>query len=153
MDREQYISMIAQEIYDAEYQTKYYYYKMMEEPDKEWVKRHWEAIDKDISYRNKYGWDNKELEDAIEFLRACELLSDNHPDYSYEEQKDILKKAVEKGLKFDCLKAYYYSTEDSHKIVTALATNNFTNNMQFFDFVSKIESLYNKKRFSYKKLN
>lgn len=30
MDREQYISMIAQEIYDAEYQTKYYYYKMME---------------------------------------------------------------------------------------------------------------------------
>ena len=101
MDREQYISMIAQEIYDAEYQTKYYYYKMMEEPDKEWVKRHWEAIDKDISYRNKYGWNNKELEDAIEFLRACELLSDNHPDYSYEEQKDILKKAVEKGLKFD----------------------------------------------------
>ena len=86
-------------------------------------------------------------------MRACELLNDNHPDYSYEEQKDILKKAVEKGLKFDCLKAYYYSTEDSHKIVTALATNNFTNNMQFFDFVSKIESLYHKKRFSYKKLN
>ena len=28
MDREQYISMIAQEIYDAEYQAKYYYYKI-----------------------------------------------------------------------------------------------------------------------------
>ena len=29
MDREQYISMIAQEIYDAEEQMKYYYYKRM----------------------------------------------------------------------------------------------------------------------------
>ena len=140
MDREQYISMIAQEIHDAEYQTKYYYYKIMEEPDEEWFMRHSEAIEKDIYYRNKYGY-FKELEDAIEFLRACELLSDNHPYYSYEEQKSILKKAIEKGFKFNFLKAYYYSTEDSHKIVTALATNNFTGNLQFFNFVSKLEPL------------
>lgn len=141
MNREQYISMIARKIYIVEYQTKYFYYKMLDEPNEEWAMRHWKAIDKNISYRNKYGWNNKELEDAIEFLRACELLTDNHPDYSYEEQKDILKKAVEKGLKFDCLKAYYYSDEASHKIVTALATNNFPGNFQFFDFVSKIKPL------------
>lgn len=28
MDREQYISMMAQKIYDTEYQAKYYYYKI-----------------------------------------------------------------------------------------------------------------------------
>ena len=139
MDREQYISMIAQEIYDTEYQAKYYYYKMMEEPNKEWFMRQIEAIDKNISYRNKYGWNNKELEDAIKLLRACELIKGNHPDYSYEEQIAIFKKAIEKGFGFDFLKAYYYSTEDSHKIVTTLATTNFFTNKQFQNFVSKIE--------------
>ena len=141
MDRKQYISMIAQEIYDAEYQTKYYYYKMMEEPNEEWIMRHWEAIDKDISYRDKYGWHNKELEDAIEFLRACELLSDNHPDYSYEEQNDILKKAVEKGYTFDFLLSDYYAAEDCIEIVTALATINFISDKQFQDYISYFEPL------------
>lgn len=152
MNREDFmycISIVAQRIYEAEEQVKYYFNQMKDEPDEEeWEERYSLALYEATSYRNEYVY-LKELEDAIEFLRACELQSDSHPDYSYEEQKDILKKAVEKGLKFDCLKSYYYSTEDSHKIVTALATNNFTNNMQFFDFVSKIESLYNKKFFSF----
>ena len=138
MDREQYISMIAQEIYDAEYQAKYYYYKMMEEPDEEWVMRHLEAIDKDISYRDKYGY-FKELEDAIELLRACELIKDNHPYYSYEEQKNILKKAVEKGYKFDFLLRDYYAAEDCKEIVTALATIDFINDKQFQDYISYFE--------------
>jgi hypothetical protein len=140
MDREQYISMIAQEIYDAEEQMKYYYYKMMEQPDKEWAMRQAEAIDKEISYRNKYGY-FKELEDAIKLLRACELIKGNHPDYSYEEQIDIFKKAIEKGFGFDFLKAHYYSTEDSHKIVTALATNKVANNKEFYDFVKEIKPM------------
>lgn len=144
MNREDFmycISIVAQRIYDAEEQVKYYFNQMKDEPDEEeWEDRYSLALYEATSYRNEYVY-LKELEDAIEFLRACELQSNSHPDYSYEEQMDILKKAVEKGLKFDLLKLNYYYTEDCHKIVTALATTNFTDNKQFQDFFSTFEPM------------
>ena len=136
-----YITMIAQGIYDAQEQAKYYYNLMQEEPDDdEWPMRYEEAKSEEKSYRDKYGYFNK-LEDAIELLRASELQRDNHPDYSYEEQIEILRQAIEKRLKFHFLKKNYYSNEDAHKIVTALATTNFSSNKQFQDFISKFEPM------------
>lgn len=144
MDREDFmkcVNIIAHGIYGGEEQAKYYYNKMIDEPDdEEWSWRFDEAIDEAQSYRDKYGY-FKELEDAIEFLRACELIKDNHPNYSYEEQKAILKKAVEKGYKFDFLLRDYYAAEDCIEIVTALATINFISNKQFQDYISYFEPL------------
>lgn len=144
MDREDFmkcVNIIAHGIYGGEEQAKYYYNKMIDEPDdEEWSWRFDEAIDEAQSYRDKYGY-FKELEDAIEFLRACELIKDNHPNYSYEEQKAILKKAVEKGYKFDFLLRDYYAAEDCIEIVTALATINFISDKQFQDYISYFEPL------------
>lgn len=144
MNREDFmkcVNIIAHGIYGGEEQAKYYYNKMIDEPDdEEWSWRFDEAIDEAQSYRDKYGY-FKELEDAIEFLRACELIKDNHPNYSYEEQKTILKKAVEKGYKFDFLLRDYYAAEDCIEIVTALATINFISDKQFQDYISYFEPL------------
>ena len=113
---------------------------MIDEPDdEEWSWRFDEAIAEAQSYRDKYGY-FKELEDAIEFLRACELIK-IHPNYSYEEQEAILKKAVEKGYKFDFLLRDYYAAEDCIEIVTALATINFISDKQFQDYISYFEPL------------
>lgn len=124
----------------GEEQAKYYYNKMIDEPDdEEWSWRFDEATAEAQSYRDKYGY-FKELEDAIEFLRACELIK-IHPNYSYEEQEAILKKAVEKGYKFDFLLRDYYAAEDCIEIVTALATINFISDKQFQDYISYFEPL------------
>lgn len=143
MDREDFmkcVNMIAHGIYGAEEQAKYCYNQMIDEPDDEdeWSWRLDEALDEAQSYRDKYGY-FKELEDAIELLRACELIKDNHPYYSYEEQKNILKKAVEKGYKFDFLLRDYYAAEDCKEIVTALATIDFISDKQFQDYISYFE--------------
>lgn len=144
MDREDFmkcVNIIAHGIYGVEEQAKYYYNKMIDEPDdEEWSWRFDEAMDEAQSYRDKYGY-FKELEDAIAFLRACELIKDNHPNYSYEEQKAILKKAVEKGYTFDFLLSDYYAAEDCIEIVTALATINFISDKQFQDYISYFEPL------------
>ena len=143
MDREDFmkcVNIIAHGIYGGEEQAKYYYNKMIDEPDdEEWSWRFDEAIAEAQSYRDKYGY-FKELEDAIEFLRACELIK-IHPNYSYEEQEVILKKAVEKGYKFDFLLRDYYAAEDCIEIVTALATINFISDKQFQDYISYFEPL------------
>lgn len=134
------VNIIAHGIYGGEEQAKYYYNKMIDEPDdEEWSWRFDEAIAEAQSYRDKYGY-FKELEDAIEFLRACELIK-IHPNYSYEEQEAILKKAVEKGYKFDFLLRDYYAAEDCIEIVTALATINFISDKQFQDYISYFEPL------------
>ena len=144
MDREDFmkcVNIIAHGIYGREEQAKYYYNKMIDEPDdEEWSWRFDEAMDEAQSYRDKYGY-FKELEDAIAFLSACELIKDNHPNYSYEEQKAILKKAVEKGYTFDFLLSDYYAAEDCIEIVTALATINFISDKQFQDYISYFEPL------------
>ena len=144
MDREDFmkcVNIIAHGIYGGEEQAKYYYNKMIDEPDdEEWSWRFDGAMDEAQSYRDKYGY-FKELEDAIAFLRACELIKDNHPNYSYEEQKAILKKAVEKGYTFDFLLSDYYAAEDCIEIVTALATINFISDKQFQDYISYFEPL------------
>lgn len=144
MDREDFmkcVNIIAHGIYGGEEQAKYYYNKMIDEPDdEEWSWRFDEAMDEAQSYRDKYGY-FKELEDAIAFLRACELIKDNHPNYSYEEQKAILKKAVEKDYTFDFLLSDYYAAEDCIEIVTALATINFISDKQFQDYISYFEPL------------
>lgn len=144
MDREDFmkcINIIAHGIYGGEEQAKYYYNKMIDEPDdEEWSWRFDEAVDEAQYYRDKYRY-IKELEDAVTFLRACELIKDNHPKYSYEEQKAILKKAVEKGYKFDFLLRDYYAAEDCIEIVTALATINFISDKQFQDYISYFEPL------------
>ena len=143
MDREDFmkcVNIIAHGIYGGEEQAKYYYNKMIDEPDdEEWSWRFDEAIAEAQSYRDKYGY-FKELEDAIEFLRACELIK-IHPNYSYEEQEAILKKAVEKGYTFDFLLSDYYAAEDCIEIVTALATINFISDKQFQDYISYFEPL------------
>lgn len=143
MDREDFmkcVNIIAHGIYGGEEQAKYYYNKMIDEPDdEEWSWRFDEAIAEAQSYRDKYGY-FKELEDAIEFLRACELIK-VHPNYSYEELEAILKKAVEKGYKFDFLLRDYYAAEDCIEIVTALATINFISDKQFQDYISYFEPL------------
>lgn len=143
MDREDFmkcVNIIAHGIYGGEEQAKYYYNKMIDEPDdEEWSWRFDEAIAEAQSYRDKYGY-FKELEDAIELLRACELIK-IHPNYSYEEQEAILKKAVEKGYKFDFLLRDYYAAEDCIEIVTALATINFISDKQFQDYISYFEPL------------
>ena len=143
MDREDFmkcVNIIAHGIYGGEEQAKYYYNKMIDEPDdEEWSWRFDEAIAEAQSYRDKYGY-FKELEDAIEFLRACELIK-IHPNYSYEEQEAILKKAVEKCYKFDFLLRDYYAAEDCIEIVTALATINFISDKQFQDYISYFEPL------------
>lgn len=100
MDREDFmkcVNIIAHGIYGGEEQAKYYYNKMIDEPDdEEWSWRFDEAIAEAQSYRDKYGY-FKELEDAIEFLRACELIK-VHPNYSYEEQEAILKKQLKRAI-------------------------------------------------------
>ena len=63
-------------------------------------------------------------------------MSNNHPDYSYEKQMEILEDAVYNNF----LKKYYYTDENAWKIVSELAEKNFTN-QQFQDFVSKIEPM------------
>lgn len=134
------VNMIAHGIYGAEAQAKYCYNQMIDEPDDEdeWSWRLDEAIDEAQSYRDKYGY-FKELEDAIELLRASELYTSNHPYYSYDEQINILKKAVEKGYKFDFLLRDYYAPEDRGEIVTALATIDFISDKQFQDYISYFE--------------
>ena len=67
-------------------------------------------------------------------------MSNNHPDYSYEKQMEILEDAVYNNLNFDFLKKYYYTDENAWKIVSELAKKNFTN-QQFQDFISKIEPM------------
>lgn len=120
-----YIPITARKIYEAEQQAKYYYNKMLSEPkDEEWLMRYNEAKSDVREIRDESGYFN-ELEDAVALLWAEELQRDNHPDYSYEEQMEILKQAIKKRLKFFFLKKNYYSDENAWKIVTALATTNF----------------------------
>ena len=134
-----YITMTAQEIHEAEEQAKYYYNRMKDEPDdEEWLMRYNEAKSDVREIRDESGYFN-ELEDAVALLWAEELQRDNHPDYTYEEQMEILKQAIKKRLKFFFLKKNYYSDENAWKIVNALAENKFATNKQFQDFVSKIE--------------
>lgn len=138
MDREQYISMIAQEIYDAEYQIKYYTTQLEENPNDEELKIELKEYKQEVKeLRKEYGR-NSALNKAITLLWAEELQRDNHPDYSYEEQMEILENAVYNNLNFDFLKKYYYTDENAWKIVSELAKTNFTN-QQFQDFISKIE--------------
>ena len=107
-----YIPITARKIYEAEQQAKYYYNKMLSEPeDEEWLMRYNEAKSDVREIRDESGYFN-ELEDAVALLWAEELQRDNHPDYS---------------------------DENAWKIVTALATTNFFTNKQFQNFVSKIE--------------
>lgn len=134
-----YIPITARKIYEAEQQAKYYYNKMLSEPeDEEWLMRYNEAKSDVREIRDESGYYN-ELEDAVALLWAEKLQRDNHPDCSYEEQMEILKQAIKKRLKFFFLKKNYYSDENAWKIVTALATTNFFTNKQFQNFVSKIE--------------
>lgn len=134
-----YIPITARKIYEAEQQSKYYYNKMLDEPDdEEWLMRYNEAKSDVREIRDESGYFN-ELEDAVALLWAEELQRDNHPDYSYEYQMEILKQAIKKRLKFFFLKKNYYSDENAWKIVTTLATTNFFTNKQFQNFVSKIE--------------
>lgn len=130
--------MEAQEIYDAEYQIKYYTTQLEENPNDEELKIELKEYKQEVKeLRKEYGR-NSALNKAITLLWAEELQRDNHPDYSYEEQMEILENAVYNNLNFDFLKKYYYTDENAWKIVSELAKTNFTN-QQFQDFISKIE--------------
>ena len=130
--------MEAQEIYDAEYQIKYYSTQLEENPNDEELKIELKEYKQEVKeLRKEYGRSST-LNKAITLLWAEELQRDNHPDYSYEEQMEILENAVYNNLNFDFLKKYYYTDENAWKIVSELAKTNFTN-QQFQDFISKIE--------------
>lgn len=130
--------MEAQEIYDAEYQIKYYSTQLEENPDDEELKIELKEYKQEVKeLRKEYGR-NSELNKAITLLWAEELQRDNHPDYSYDKQMEILEDAVYNNLSFDFLKKYYYTDENAWKIISGLAAKNFTN-QQFQDFISKIE--------------
>lgn len=131
--------MEAQEIYDAEYQVKYYSTQLEENPGDQELEIELKEYKQEVKeLRKEYGRSSG-LNKAITLLWAEELQRDNHPDYSYEKQMEILEDAVYNNLNFDFLKKYYYTDENAWKIVTALATTNFFTNKQFQNFVSKIE--------------
>lgn len=132
--------MEAQEIYDAEYQVKYYSTQLEENPgDKELEMELKEYKQEVKELRKEYGRSSS-LNKAVALLWVEELQRDNHPDYSYEKQMEILEDAVYNNLNFDFLKKYYYTDENAWKIVSELAKKNFTN-QQFQDFISKIEPM------------
>ena len=132
--------MEAQEIYAAEYQVKYYLTQLEENPGDQELEIELKEYKKEVKeLRKEYGRSSG-LNKAITLLWAEELQRDNHPDYSYEKQMEILEDAVYNNLNFDFLKKYYYTDENAWKIVSELAKKNFTN-QQFQDFISKIEPM------------